>query len=382
MENQALKITGAVYMKMENKVSFGRWEAVTLLINLISTKLFLYYARMTVEDAGTAGWLMTIYICLVTAIAYMVLVSFLKKFDGKDILNIAEYTGGKPLRIFTGLFITSVLFCSTTAVLREFSEDMKVVSLPFSPISYIMIFFMVGVVAGSYLGIEAILRYHAIIVPIIAIGYIIILLGAIPQMDLTNILPILGNGPDAVFMKGFSRISVFGELIIIFLLPPFLGGYKNVRSAGYLSIAFSSVFFISGSLAYILTYPYPSSLESFLPIYQMARLINLGRFFQRIEALFVFIWAMAAFIYLTAAFYFMVYTFSKAAGLKYMRPMIFPFAILVFAAAFIPKNLMEVINIETQFLSKAAWNVIFIYTFVILAAASLRKKTEKEKPDQ
>ena len=109
MENQALKITGAVYMKMENKVSFGRWEAVTLLINLISTKLFLYYARMTVEDAGTAGWLMTIYICLVTAIAYMVLVSFLKKFDGKDILDIAEYTGGKPLRIFTGLFITSVL---------------------------------------------------------------------------------------------------------------------------------------------------------------------------------------------------------------------------------------------------------------------------------
>ncbi|MEN6313011.1 MAG: endospore germination permease [Clostridiaceae bacterium] len=369
-------------MKMQNKVSFGRWEAVTLLINLISTKLFLYFARMTVEDAGTAGWIMTIYICLVTAIVYMALISLFKKFDGKDILDIAEYTGGKPLKIFTGLLITSVLFYSTTAVLREFSEDMKVVSLPSSPLSYIIIFFIIGVVAGSYLGIEAILRYHAIIVPIIATGYIFILLGAIPQMDLTNILPILGNGLNSIFMKGFFRISVFGELMIIFLLPPFLGSYKNVRSVGYISIAFSSVFLISGSLTYILTYPYPSGLESFLPIYQMARLINLGRFFQRIEALFVFIWAMAAFIYLTATFYFMVYTFSKSAGLKYMRPMIFPFAILVFSAAFVPKNLMEVINIETQYFGKMAWIATFIFTFIILAAANLRKKSEKEKLDR
>lgn len=366
-------------MQMQNKISFGRWEAVTLLINLICTKLFLYFPRLAAEDAGTAGWIMVIYICLVIIIIYIILISLYKKFEGRDILDIAEFAGGIPLRILTGLLITSALFYSTSLVLREFSEDMKVVALPFSPLSYIMIFFIIGIIIGSYLGIEAIMRYHAIIVPIIAAGYVIILLGAIPKMHFDNILPILGNGADSIFLKGFKRITAFGELAIIFLLPPFLGSYKNVRSVGYISIGFSSVFLIAGSLSYILIYPYPTSLESFLPIYQMARLINLGRFFYRIEALFVFIWAMAAFVYLTATFYFMVYSFSKSAGLKYMRPMIFPFAILVYSAAFIPKNLATVISTETQYGRKVVWLIILALIFIIMAAASLRKKYGKER---
>lgn len=365
-------------MQMHNKISFGKWEAVTLLLNLICTKLFLYFVRLTVEDAGTAGWIMTVYVSLLTLVIYIILIKLYRKFEGKDILDIAAFAGGKPLGIVTGLGISGVLFYSSTTVLREFSEDMKVVSLPTSPLSYIMIFFIIGVVAGCFLGIEAILRYHAIIVPVIATGYIIILLGVIPQMELTNILPLMGNGAYNIFGKGILRVSVFGELLVLFLLPPFLGSYKNVRSVGYIAIGFSSMFMIVGSLAYILTFPYPTSLESFLPIYQMARLINLGRFFQRIESVFVFIWAMAAFIYLTAIFYFMVYTFAKTAGLKYMRPLILPFAVLVFSTAFIPKNLMEVIKLESQYFSKTVWIVTLVFTVLIMIIANLRKHVKKE----
>lgn len=369
-------------MQMQNKISFGRWEAVTLLINLICTKLFLYFARMTVEDAGTAGWIMTVYISLLALIMYVVLIKLFKKYEGKDILDIAEIAGGKLFKIIAGLVVSGSLFYLTSVVLREFSEDMKVVSLPVSPLSYIMIFFIIGVVAASYLGVEAILRYHAIVVPVIAAGFILILLGAIPKMDYTNILPVLGNGADSIFGKGFFRVSVFGELMVLFLLPPFLGGYKNVKVVGYVAIGFSSVFLISGSLAYILTFPYPSNMESFLPIYQLARIISFGRFFQRIEAVFVFIWAMAAFIYLTATFYFMVYAFTKTAGLKYMRPLIIPFAVMVYCVAFIPENLMSVIKIETQFINNTIWIVTFVFIGLIMAIANLRKQRKKEDSDK
>lgn len=365
-------------MKMENRICFGKWEAVTLLLNLICTKLFLYFARMTVEDAGTAGWILTIYISLLSFLLFSILARFMRKFEGKDLIDIAGIAGGKPVRMITGLIVTITLFYLSATVLREFAEDMKVVSLPASPISYIMIIFIIGVIAGSFLGIEAIMRYHAIIVPIIAVGFLIIILGVVPKMDLTNVLPIMGNGAYDIFGKGFFKISAFGELLILFLLPPFLGGHKNVRTVGYAAIGFSSFFLITGSLAYILTFPYPSNLESVLPVYQLTRLINLGRFFQRIEAVFVFIWAMAAFIYLTAVFYFMVYTFAKTAGLKYMRPLILPFGIMVFSAAFIPRNVMTVVSMNTQFFNKTAWLVTFVFTGAIIVIANLRKHSEKE----
>ncbi len=364
---------------MENKIRFGRWEAITLLINLLCTKIFLYYNRMTVEDAGTAGWLLSAVSSLSALVMLIVLLRLYKRFGDSDILDIAEIGGGKTLKILTGAVITAGLFFLTVIVIRKFTEDMKIVSLPVSPLSYVMFFFIIGIVTASFFGIEAILRYHAIVVPVIASGYILILLGVIPEIDISNMLPVLGTGIEDIVKKGFIRSSIFGELIVLFLLPPFLGSYSKVRSAGFIAFAFSAFFMIAGSLTYILSMPYPLGLEPFLPVYNMTREINLGRFSQRIEAIFVFIWAMAALMYLTATFYFMVHTFVKTAGLKHTRPLILPFAVIVFSAAFIPDNLMSVIKIETNFTNNFAWLITFVFIGSILALAALRKRSRKER---
>ncbi len=364
---------------MENRIRFGQWEAVTLLLNLVCTKVFLYYNRMTVEDAGTAGWLLSMVSSLAALIMFMVLLRLYKSFGDSDILDIAETGGGKPLKILTGAVITAGLFFLTVIVIRKFSEDMKVVSLPVSPLSYVMFFFITGIVIASFFGLEAILRYHAIVIPVIAVGYILILLGAIPSVDTSNLLPVLGTGADDIVKKGFFRSSIFCELIVLFLLPPFLGSYSKVKSAGLISFALSAFFLTVGSLVYILSIPYPASLEPFLPVYNMAREISFGRFFQRIEAIFVFIWAMAALMYLTSTFYFMVHTFSKTVGLKHTRPLILPFAVIVFSAAFIPDNLISIIKIETNLINNFAWLITFVYVGLILAVASLRKRYRKAR---
>lgn len=362
---------------MPNRIRFGKWEAVALLINSICTKLFLYFARMTVEDAGSAGWILTIYISLVTLIIFSVLIRLYKPFEGRDILEVAEIGGGKLLRILTGLITAGVLFYLTVITIREFSEDMKVISLPKSPLSYVMLFFIAGIIIGSFLGLESIVRYHAILVPILAAGYILILIGAINIMDASNLLPILGTGAVNIFGKGFFRISVFGELLILFLIIPYMGGYKSIKRVGYAAMGFSAVFMTLGSLAYILLFPYPSNLEPFLPVYQIARLITYGRFFQRIESIFVFIWATAALMYLTVNFYFMVYVLSRMLDIKYLRPLILPCAVMVFSAAFIPHNLITVLNLETSIFNKIIWIVSFGYIGLILIFANLRERAKR-----
>ncbi len=362
---------------MPNRIKFGKWEAVALLINSICTKIFLNYARVSVENAGTAGWILSIYISLVTLIVFTLLIRLYKRFEGKDILEVAEMGGGKILKILTGLIIAGVLFYLTVITIREFSEDMKVISLPTSPLSYVMIFFIVGVIIGSFLGLESIVRYHAILVPVIATAYILILIGAIKLMDISNVYPILGTGAYDIFGKGFFRVSVFGELLLLFLIIPYIGSYKNAKRIGYTAIGFSSVFFILGSLAYILSFPYPSNMEPFLPMYQLARLITYGRFFQRIESIFVFIWATAALMNLTVNFYFMVYVLSRIFDMKYIRPLIMPCAILVFSTAFVPQSLISVLNIETNIFNKIIWVISFGYTGLLLIFANLRERAKR-----
>jgi len=330
------------------------------------------------EDAANAGWISAIVSGITVLIMLTVLLRMYRKFDGKDILDISEIAGGKFLRFITGTVITLSLFTLTVVVIRKFSEDMKIVSLPVSPLSYVMSFFIIGIALACFFGLEAIVRFHAIVIPVIVAGFVVILLGVTPQMDITNLMPFWGTGIKDILTKGFLRSSVYGEMAVLFLLPPFLGGQEKVRRVGYGAFFLSAFFMILGSLIYILANPYPTGLEPFLPIYNMTRVIAFGRFFQRIEALFVFIWAMAALLYLTSTFYFMVYTFAKTAGLKYIRPLVLPFIVIVFSAAFIPDSLMEVISIETYIIT-GGWLVAFVFTGLILAAASARKRVRKEK---
>lgn len=364
-------------MQKQNKIKFGKWEAVTFLINLICAKIFLFYPRMTVEDAGTAGWIMSIFSSVVTFILFFIFIKLYVRFEGKDILDIAEHLGGKPLKIFIGMITAGISLLLDIIVIREFSEDMKVISLPMSPLSFIMIFFTIGAVLGTMLGIEAIVRLNAIIVPVIAAAYIIILLGVIPQMEFNNVFPILGTGMKDIFGNGLFRVSVFSELLAIFFLAPFLGDNKKVRSTGYIALGISSVFLLVSSLTYILAFSYPSSLEPFNPIYQMARLINLGRFFQRIESVFVFIWAMAALLYITSLFYLTVYVIAKSTGLKYMRPLIMPMAVIVFSAAFLQPDLISTIKIKTNFIYKTVGVGSFVIFALVMLLARLRKQTKK-----
>ncbi|MGI6669257.1 MAG: GerAB/ArcD/ProY family transporter [Acetivibrionales bacterium] len=365
---------------MQKRLKFGKWETVTLLINLICSKIFLSYTRLTAEDAGTAGWLSSIISCITAVLIFTILMRLYKRFESNDILDIAEIAGGIILRMVTGLAISAISLIITVTVLREYSEDIKVIVLPTSPLSYVMMFFAIGMCVGCFFGIEAIVRFAAITVPIIAAGYIFIILGVIPQMEFVNLFPVLGTGLDDIAVNGILRSSIFIELLTIFLLPPFLRSSDKVGSAGYIALGLSSFFLVTGSLAFILTVSYPVSLEPFLPIYYMASLFNLGRFFERIESLFVIIWSMAALLYLSSTFYFTVYTFARAAGLKYMRPLILPFIIIVFGAAFLPENLITVIRFEADYVYKSIGIVALAITAIIMAAANLKEAGKKGGP--
>jgi len=135
---------------------------------------------------------------------------------------------------------------------------------------------------------------------------------------------------------------------------------------------------VSSTLCFAAVYPYPIALESFLPIYQMSRLIEYGRFFQRIESIFVFAWAASALGYLSIGFFFLVYVFKLTFKLKYYRPLIIPFALIVFVLAILPKSLMTTIKLETLYFRSTAWIIPFALTPILLLIAGARLKSKKK----
>lgn len=364
---------------MDNRIVFGRWETVTLLINLICTKIFLNFPRVVAELAGTASWLLVVYISALIFVTFFIIAKLYRRFEGKDLLDIGEYAAGTAGRVFTGIVVLIFLIFSIFITLREFVEDMKVISLPASPISFVLLFFISCMAIGAYFGIEAILRFHAIAVPCIAVGFIFILIMVLPSCDFTNLLPILGNGISDVTFKSSRTVAAFSELLLLFLIVPFIKTNKNLKKAGYTALGISALFFASSALLYIASTGYPTGKEVFLPIYQMSRLINFGRFFQRVEPLFLIIWSLAALLYLSTVFFFILYVFKKTFRLEYQKPLIIPFAVLIFTLSLVPQNLVAAIKLERSFFRGYSWIITFVFPILLLIIARLLRKGVKKE---
>lgn len=362
---------------MKNKIVIGKFEAFCIIVNAIGAKIYLSYPRNAAEAAGTAGWIFTLYTSLLAVIGFIIISKLYTRFEGKDLLDIGEYVGGKTGKIIVGILILAFLLFLIPLILREFGEEMKIISLPISPISYVSIFFLSGALVATFLGIESISRISSLIVVAVAIGFVIIFLGVLPTYDVSNLVPILGNGAKDIIVKGTPRVSTYSELIYLFMLTPFLKTYKNFSKVGYWSLGISASLLIISSLCYQLFIPYPTNLEPFLPVYNMSRSINFGRFFQRVEPIFLTTWAATGLLYVSTGFFFIVYTFKKIFNLEYLRPLILPFAVIVFTISMLPQNLMNTDRVITSFFRDWSWTVTFGMTILLLVIARFVKKGKK-----
>ena len=363
----------------KSKITFGVWEMSAMLINTFSVPVFLNFPRSMVEIGGTAGWIVTVYISAIALLLFMLITKLYKGFEGKDLLDISEIIGGGILRVIVGLVVLGHYGLIISTILREFGEDMKVITLVNSPISFVEIFFLSGMIFGAYMGIEAIVRFGAVVVPMVFIGLLIIVLGVSPYYSFLSLAPILGNGAGDIFGKGILRVSSFSELISLFMLAPYIKTHNNFKKAGYFGVGVGAFNFFISTFVYEMAYPYPSAIENFLPIYNLARIINLGRFFQRIESIFVLIWAASALLYLSLGFFVIVHTFGKTFKLPYYRPLLIPFAILVFVVSLMPPSLMSAINLEINIFRSFAWITTFALTITLLIIAGAVKKTGRKE---
>ncbi len=360
-----------------SRIRFGKYETICLLVNLISTQTFLGFPRTMVEIAGTAGWILVIYVYVLTLILFLFISKLYSHFEGKDLLDIAEIAGGGVARVVVGSIIVAYLVFAVSIILREFSENMKVISYDASPVSYISLFFLSGMVISAYIGLEALMRYSGIAVPIIVTGLIAIFIGVSPFIDLENLMPILGNGLYDIFVKGVLRVSTFSPLIILYLFNPFIGSNRNFRQAGVYGISIAFVLMLLCTSIYLSVYPYPFSLQSFLPVHTMARTISLGRFFQRLESVFMFIWVTNALIYLSSGFFLINYVFKKTFNLVYYKPLIIPFAIIILSISLLPDNLMSVLKLVNDYFRSYVWITTFPIPILVLIAARYRVRGKK-----
>lgn len=360
---------------MENKSDeFGTYETIAIVTMAMVAKILYTSTSATIKSAGTAAWYMTIISCIVTIVFFLLIYKLMARFPGKNIFEIYEAVLGKVLgKLVTIIFSIYLMFYCSSSI-REFLEMIKSYSLPNTPPSIIIGTFILVLALLCYKGIENIARFSYLIFYPVLLGICLILILAIPYYKLNYIKPYFGYGFKKTVLVGFLRSSAYQEVILLCFIIKSIHGLKNLKKIGFTAILLSGVFFSVTILCCIMDFGYGTGQENVSGVYQLSRMIYYNRYFQRIEAVFLFIWVLAAVQNAALSLYFSIITYCESFNIKEYKNFILPFCFFAFMGALIPSNFSEVIEINMIIIRQYGLFFSFVPAAIVLIISILLKK--------
>ncbi|HZJ83020.1 MAG TPA: endospore germination permease [Clostridia bacterium] len=356
---------------------FGVQEAIWLTTITISSKIFYTSPGLVAGIVGNTGWYMTLISMGTAILGFTFIYLLLKRFPGKDIITIFNDTmGGIIGFIFSGV-LGLYLFFLAASTISEFAEVIKIYVFPLTPPSLIIGIFAAGVLVLCLLGLESLARFAKLTIYTMFFGFILISFLGIDIYDFNRLFPILGYGADKVLMNGLLRSSAYGEVIILAVFATSLQGINHVKKAGYVSLIISGISISISLLIFSLSFPYHTAQEITAPMYQMATLIDYGRFIQRVEPVFLFIWFISSFISTTGIFYCFVSIYCKMFRIQDTKPIIMGSIIILFASAMIQSDIGIMAAENIQNIRQYGWIPPFILPLIALIIGILRKRGAK-----
>lgn len=369
-----------MYELKEGKInSYGLFN---ICVISIITKIFLGVPRTLIQEGGSAAWLLTLLAAVFASTGIFFLVKLLRKFPGKNIIEIAQILWGAPGRIIVALLLALFFLLVSTIVVREFSETMLITVLPRTPISVIIFFFIAAMVMGSYNGLEVITRASTILFPFIIGGILSILLLASNFYDFNNLFPVFGTGVGKLLWHSPGRSSLFTDLIFVGLIASSVSDTEKIGSKVWMGFAFSALLFVVVEILYISAITTEAGSKLYIPLFQLARIIYMGRFVQRIEALYIFIWFFTGALQLSIALYSMATALCRGFRIPIYQPLLFPLGLIVFSASFIPQDLLQATQLDLAILQDASAVPIWGLTGMLFLTSLFKKgggRSEKKK---
>ncbi len=365
-----------------NATKIGSIEAIFFVLIVITNKIILNIPKTIISSCGTSAWINVIFISIFAILFTLLIVKLFKRFESYDIFDISKYLGGNFLKNLCAIGYLFIFILVSAIMLRDFSENLKLIYYSKSPLIFIMLFFIIGAVIGNKLGFKAIVKTNLLIMPIVIISILVILLASLKNMVPQRLLPILGNGINKTFISGFSNIFSYSGLTYLFLLMPYLKDSKKFKKISIISIIISSIYLFLSVICLLLASPYITVTNEPMSLYILTRSLEFGKFFQRTDALFILLFIMSCLSYLTISLLLILNIFKKMTNIEDSKAMCYCFATLILGLALIPNNIAQEQTIQYEIFKYFILYFVFGFSTIILIFANRKKKKDLENNSQ
>lgn len=359
---------------MGNLEKLNKYEAICLILVIMTNQIILNLPNSILVSTSSAAPLNTVYISLVAIIFTFLVCKLFKIFNNKDLLDISHFLGGHILKTIVGVIYIIFFIFITSILLRYFAEALKSIYFKDTPIIFILLAFLIPPIIINKFGLNTISKVALFFIPILLFSLVFLIYVTLGNFDTSQIFPVLGYGVNETFFSGLSNIFAFGGLAYIYFLNPLLKDTKDFKKISIISIVISALFLFLSVSSLLMVLPFIVSTEEVLSIYILTKTVELGRFLQRIDAVFIFFWIFATLCYISINLFYILNIFKKITKIQHSKEMSYASALIILSVSLLTKNIAEIKYLETIVYKYFTIILVFGISFVILLFANIKHK--------
>lgn len=329
---------------MPPKREFGSRSLAVASFTVLLSQSFHSVMLAPVWAGETGAWLAALLSGIWASIAYWLVTIGLHKLPGKNLVGMARALLGRPGAIITSLLVASALVYHAAFVLRETAEMAVSSVYPLTPQTFAVVSLLAAKLVGAYADLNGLVRLARLFFPVLIASILFIVFGVMGWGEFRNLLPIWGPGPTALLVRSMPLTAIYAPGLFLLMAA---GRVKNRQglwqSAAAVGLG-AGIVYALGLAMVIMTYTYPLANSITFPLHEMARLILGGRFFQRVEGVWVLIWVFATILHGSLLIHVAATAIAEAFDMSSHRAAILPLGALVLTAAYIPRDQAQTIT--------------------------------------
>ncbi|WP_286231840.1 GerAB/ArcD/ProY family transporter [Neobacillus mesonae] len=362
---------------MNKVIEKGRISHVELALIMYATVVataILYIPYVTAQHARRDLWLSPIWGSLSGFLIVVIIIKLAKLFPGKTLIEYSELILGRTLGKIIAFLYLFFLLHDTAIAFREYGEFIESAFLHKTPMILVTASIALSCAIAVHGGVETIGRCAMIFLPVVVALYILIYLFLIPDLHVKNIFPIMQDGMMPSIKGSLAPHAWLSQFSLMSFLLPFLTNQQKGMKWGLFSVIASVLTMVFINLGNLFLFG-GIIINLQFPVFEAARFINVGSFFEHVESIVIAVWVLGGFVQLSAFFYMLVLGTSQWLTLPSYKPFVLPigFLIILFSVWTVP-SFQDMIRGMSTTVPFYFLTVQLLIPILLLCVAIIRRK--------
>lgn len=324
---------------MRQNEQFGSWSLAAAGATVMLAQGFHPVLVEAVRAGEMAAWLVMLLAGLFALSLYWLVAIRLRTLPGGNLISLAHAAAGQPGAIATALLACSLLVYHSGLIMRQTAEMTVSAVYTHTPQTFATVALLIGTFYVAHGKMAALVRLTRAFLPFLLLSMLVILAGGVAWGNSRFLLPFWGPGP-AALLAGAGNLSALYSPTVLFLL--IAAGHSRDRHqlsrTGTVVIGGSSILLAVIQAVLTMTYPVPLGYSVTYPLHALARLVVGGRFFERIEGIWIVVWVFATAIHLAALLHAGAAAYAGAFGMPTYRTAVLPLVTMAVVVSLFPRD--------------------------------------------